>query len=254
MVAAPAGGTDSGWTVHGRIASASNAVVLVEVDAALHVYKPTAGEAPLWDFPGRSLGRRELAVAAIDDRLGWGLVPPTRWVDDGPHGPGTLQRWIDHDPADGPVRLVPAEAVPDAAVVVATGHGSDGEPVALIHEDSGDLLRIAVFDAMVNNADRKGGHILRDGAGRLWCIDHGLCLHGQPKLRTVLWGFAGRVIPHPLVADLEALGGDIPELAVGFGLADDEVQALVRRTAQLVRTGVLPLPDGGRPALPWPPL
>ncbi len=241
------------WTIHGRIADASNATLLVEVSARLRVYKPMTGETPLWDFPRDTLGQREVAVAAIDELLGWGLVPPTAWSD-GPQGPGMLQRWIDHDPDNCPVALFPAESVSEGWIAVASGHAADGRPLVLAHEDSEQLRRVAVFDAVINNADRKGGHLLRDADGRTWGIDHGICLHEEPKLRTVLWGFAEQRIPAGILTDLADLARRLPDLDLGAGISSQEHRALAGRIEQLLATCVFPQPRQGGPTLPWPPI
>lgn len=240
--------------MHGRIPGASNETLLVELDGRLHVYKPEGGEAPLWDFPDNTLGRREVAVAAIDDALGWGLVPPTRWIPHGPRGPGMVQQWVDHDPAAGPARLFPVGQTPPGWLVVAGGHTPDGRGVQLAHEDSAELMRIAVLDAVTNNADRKGGHILRDPAGRIWAIDHGVCLHTEPKLRTIVWGFGGRPLPEPLLADLAGLEEVLPRIDALACLTAEEVGATAARVRALLDTRSFPTPGTGWPSLPWPPV
>lgn len=242
------------WTVHGRIPGASNETLLVELDGRLHVYKPAGGEAPLWDFPDNTLGHREVAVPAIDEALGWGLVPPTRWAPHGPAGPGMLQLWVDHDPAAGPARLFPTGETPPGWLVVASGHAPDGHGVQLAHEDSIDLMKIAVLDAVTNNADRKGGHILRDGAGRVWAIDHGVCLHAEPKLRTVVWGFAGRPLPEPLLTDLARLARTLPFIDAVRHLTAEEVGAAAARVRDLLDTRTFPTTGTAWPSLPWPPM
>ncbi|MCV7193011.1 SCO1664 family protein [Mycolicibacterium brumae] len=255
--------------VLGRIRSASNATLLCEAEldgATAHcVYKPIAGEAPLWDFPDGVLAGREFATYLISRRLGWNLVPHTV-LRDGPAGPGMAQLWIHRsgdpfageaepaaDPGPDPVDLFAVDAVPDGYLPVLAAYDPDGNEVLLAHADDPDLRRMAVFDVLVNNADRKGGHVLRGVDGRLYGVDHGLCLHAEDKLRTVLWGWAGRRVDD---ADLAA----VAELAEdsGFGeelaehLTDDEVAALAGRVAGLLENPVLPGPEGRRRPIPWP--
>jgi uncharacterized repeat protein (TIGR03843 family) len=215
--------------VRGRIAGSSNITLLVtcasEGCELLAVYKPLAGERELWDFPP-GLHRREVAARVLSDWLGWDIVPETVLREDAPFGEGSLQRVVDEDGVshyftlrDDP-RWYP------------------------------ELRRIAAFDVLTNNADRKSGHVLLSG-DRLWAIDHGLTFHAEPKLRTVIWDFAGDDLDHAIrdsvarVLD-EPLPGELVEL-----LDDDEADALRRRARSLVRAGKLPVPGAGRP-YPWP--
>jgi hypothetical protein len=217
----------------GRIPWASNATVLAKVTheglEGLAVYKPARGERPLWDFPTGTLYRREVAAYLVSEQLGWRLVPPTL-ARDGPLGVGSVQLYVDADPEVTAFELL-----------------ADGHPA---------MARIAAFDVVTNNADRKAGHCLAGPDGRVWAIDHGLCFHVQAKLRTVLWDLAGTRLEAAVLADLEALaaaatGGG--ELAAGLGelLDTDELGAMARRARALVRTGRLPAPRGDR-AYPWP--
>jgi uncharacterized repeat protein (TIGR03843 family) len=216
----------------GRIPWASNATVLAKVShldlEGLAVYKPVRGERPLWDFPEATLYRREVAAYLVSEQLGWKLVPPTL-ARDGPLGVGSVQLYVDADPEVTAFELLAA-----------------GDP---------SLTRIAAFDVVTNNADRKAGHCLAGEGGRVWAIDHGLCFHVQTKLRTVLWDLAGRRLEAAIVADLEALAGEVAVGELGrrlVALLDaDEVAAVARRAAALARTGRLPNPDGDRP-YPWP--
>lgn len=256
-------------TLLGRVPTASNLTLACSVsqgDAALMcVYKPIRGEAPLWDFPDGDLAGREVATYLISDALGWDLVPETVLRDDGPSdadlGPGMIQRWI-HVPEEpsgpDPVDLVPVDEIPADRIAVLSAYDERGRRVALVHSDRADLRRLAVFDAVVNNADRKGGHILVDDDGHLYGIDHGICLHTEPKLRTVLWGWAGHDVPDDLADDLRGLADrlDTPDdsLTVRLGalITDAEVAAVARRARLLVADGVLPSPPSER-AIPWPP-
>lgn len=214
----------------------SNYVVLLSVrDAdlsALAVYKPRRGERPLWDFPDGTLYLREFLAYQVSKVLGWYLVPPTV-VREGPHGVGSVQLFIEHDPRVTYFNL---------------GGGFVDQ-----------LQRFAVFDYLVNNADRKGGHVLLDLQGRVWGIDHGLTFHAVPKLRTVIWEFAGQSVPLSLLRDVGCLREAV--LAPGGGLRERldrylsgrEVQALQSRVERLLASGVFPSPGAG-PSYPWPPV
>lgn len=240
------------WNVLGQIEGASNAVLLVEIDGQRFSYKPQSGETPLWDFPDGTLGRREVAVARIDSILGWGLIPATIWANSGPFGPGAVQRWVEHDPTDGPIELFPSAGVPSDWVPVVAGTDADGGQLVLAHQKSLDLMRLVVLDALVNNADRKGGHVLRCTDGRIAAIDHGVCLHEETKLRTVLWGFASSTISDEILADLADadLATDNPH--AWPGLSDQERKALASRRDSLLSDAIFPMPSGEWPALPWP--
>lgn len=240
----------SRWRIIGRLTQASNATLLVRIAGAKYVYKPVEGESPLWDFPRGTLGRREVAVQHLARLLGWDLVPATRWVDEGPHGPGMLQEWI--EAIDMPVALFAEGQVAEGWLPVMRGYGEDGRDVVLAHPDDPQLERIALFDVIVNNADRKGGHLLTRADGTVLGIDHGLCLNADHKLRTVLWGFAGRPVPSSLLADVEqalpALGGAMD------GFMRSEVTALTRRAQAVLDRPVFPRPRPHGPVIPWPPL
>ncbi|EGD56180.1 SCO1664 family protein [Gordonia neofelifaecis] len=257
-------------TVLGRIASASNLTVACEVSdgtsAMRCVYKPIRGEQPLWDFPDGTLAGREVASYLISDALGWDLIPETALRDDGPVdvdlGPGMVQRWIDRPDARedvlDPVDLVPAGSVPDGYRGVLNAYDQHGDEVVLVHEDSRRLARLALLDVVLNNADRKGGHILTGVDGRVYAIDHGICLHSENKLRTILWGWAGSPVPVGDAGDLVLLGRslDDPDSSLRVRLSGlitaDEIDALRRRVAVLADDGVMPLPPHSR-AIPWPP-
>lgn len=240
-------------TLHGRIAEASNGAYLGQVDDHLVIYKPIRAERPLWDFPGAVLAHREVAAYWVSEALGWGIVPPTV-LRDGPLGPGMVQRWCEPDPDQAPVDIVAAGDPPPGMLHVFDGVGAHDEPVQLVHEDTPALLRMAVFDVVINNADRKGGHILPTADGHRFGIDHGIALHHEPKLRSVLWGWAGRPVPEGLVADLTGLHERLAgSEELDHLLAVVEVEALAERTAHLARTGTMPHPSGDWPAIPWPP-
>lgn len=248
-------------TVLHRIPSGSNAVYrCVDADGGGWVYKPAMGERPLADFPDGTLAAREVAAYAVSAALGWDLVPETVAVT-GPGGPGMAQRWIDEPGADrdagpDPVDVHPADDVPAGRVAVLRGEGSRGEDVVVAHALDERIRRIALLDHVVNNADRKGGHLLIDTDGVVWAIDHGLSFHTEPKVRTVLWGWAGQPLPADDVEGLRRLRsalGDGGTLRIGLGdlLAPAEIDALADRVDALVDGGVFPVPGPGYP-LPWP--
>lgn len=192
----------------------------------LAIYKPAKGERPLWDFP-RGLWKREVAAYQLASALGWDIVPPTVARGDGPFGPGSLQYCVD-------------------AVM-------EEHYFSLLEEPTyhGTLRCIAVFDLISNNADRKSGHCLLDQRGRIWAIDHGLCFHTEPKLRTVIWDFAGDKIDHELSACLEPLSrAEVPRSITSL-LDDDEIDALAARAAAVLARGRFPEPSGNFP-YPWP--
>lgn len=185
-------------TVDGRVSGASNAVLrcTAELDGrrAACVYKPVAGERPLWDFPDGSLARRETAAYEVSRATGWDLVPPTV-LRDGPYGEGMCQLWIEADPEAALLALVEAEEPGPGWLAVGFADVGEGRTALLVHADDPRLRRLAVFDAVVNNADRKGGHLLPDAGGRLHAIDHGVTFNAEDKLRTLLWGWAGNRCP-----------------------------------------------------------
>jgi uncharacterized repeat protein (TIGR03843 family) len=219
--------------LEGRMLDASNVTLIgaIRTDAlaAECVYKPVAGERPLWDFPDGTLAGREVSAALVSEATGWRVVPPTV-LRDGPFGPGMVQLWIDGDPG------------------VDLG--------AFVRRDHPGLRRMAVFDAVVNNADRKGGHIIPTVEGHVYGVDHGICFSVDPKLRTLLWRWAGKPLTGEAVAVLERLADDLRG-DLGETLHEHLTRAEVRRTrqrvAELLRTRRHPEPTGDWPALPWPP-
>lgn len=242
--------------IEGRLPGASNLTVRCTIPGAdlRCVYKSVSGERPLWDFPEWTLTRREVAAYELSHALGWDLVPPTAWRDDGPAGAGMCQLWIDEDPRARGVDVVPAGRVPDGWIDVLEAEDGAGRPVSLVHADLPVLVRMAVFDALANNADRKGGHLLTDRNGRIWGIDHGVTFAVEEKLRTVLWGWAGEPIADEVQSDVRALQ-DL--LADGYDpvdrwLDEEEREALRRRVRILLRSGHHPVPSGRWPAIPWP--
>jgi uncharacterized repeat protein (TIGR03843 family) len=241
--------------VRGRIHDASNATLQCTVaDAYTCVYKPHRGERPLWDFPTGTLTGREVACYRIDRALGFGIIPPTVWRDDGPAGPGMCQVWIDEDDDARLVDVVPPDAIPQGWLPVLRATDGIGNPVVLVHADDYRLQTMAVLDAVVNNGDRKGGHVITGMDGRIWGVDHGVTLSVEPKLRTVLWGWAGSSIPDAL---LEAVDGLVRQVRLGSldlerWLDRREIDAVVHRCESLMAHGEFPVPHDEWPAIPWP--
>ncbi|MEU0837447.1 SCO1664 family protein [Streptomyces sp. NPDC005969] len=260
--------TEGQLTVRGQIRDASNAVlyctVAYEGEERPCVYKPVAGEQPLWDFPDGTLAGREVAAYEISEVTGWGLVPPTV-LRDGPYGEGMCQLWIEapsEASADGEpplLALVEDEEPGDGWKAVAQAEVGEGRTALLVHADDPRLRRLAVLDAVINNADRKGGHLLPAPDGRLYGIDHGVTFNADDKLRTLLWGWAGEPLTAEAVDVLDRLA---EELAPGTALVTRlsalitaaEIDALRERVEALRVTGRHPGPSGGWPAIPWPPV
>jgi hypothetical protein len=219
----------------GQFVLGSNYTFLVKLkrgrDSIQAVYKPQKGEMPLWDFPEESLAARECAAYAVSEALGWELVPPTIMRPDGPFGPGSYQAFITHDPEQHYFSF--AEA---------------------IHER---LRPTALFDLIINNADRKGGHILLDKDDHIWLIDHGLCFHAQPKLRTVIWDFSGQPIDPSLLDALQTLHTSlVSETGIRQQLSEllqkNELDALKSRIKFYIDHPVYPPPDENQRQFPWP--
>jgi uncharacterized repeat protein (TIGR03843 family) len=244
-----------GLTLTARIREASNATFLAELDGHQVVYKPIAGEKPLWDFPDGTLAGREYAAFLVSEAFGWRVVPPT-WLGDGPLGRGMIQRWQDVDPEQDAVDVVPTDDADESGMkTVLEAIDEHDRPVTLVHEDSAALRRMAVFDVVVNNADRKGGHVLAMPDGHRHGVDHGLTFHVEHKLRTVLWGWIDEPLDDEERAGLDrvqtALYGDLGE-ALAEHLTADEVDNLEARCAALAAVGRFPPPAGYGPAVPWP--
>lgn len=236
----------------GRIMPASNMTFLADVGEMQVVYKPIRGERPLWDFPEGTLADREVAAHAVSEALGWAVVPPTV-MRDGPHGPGMVQAWQEVDPAQDPVDVVAEGAVPDGYRHVLDAWDQHDRPVSLVHEDSTALRRMAVFDVLVNNGDRKGGHVLAMPDGHRFGVDHGVSFHVDNKLRTVLWGWAGEQLAPEELAGVTAVRDDAALHAVlARHLTEAEVARFVRRAEHLALTGEFPAPSPEWPAIPWP--
>jgi hypothetical protein len=219
--------------VEGRLVGASNATLYCSITAdgltAACVYKPVRGERPLWDFPDGTLAGREAAAYLVSAAIGWQVVPPTV-LRDGPFGTGMVQLWIDGDDTVDLTGLVRADLPP--------------------------LRRMAVFDAVINNADRKGGHLIPMPDGHIYGVDHGVTFHSEEKLRTVLWTWSGEQLTDEAVDVLSELRAKL-EGAVGDGLrallTRREVAAAIRRVDRLLTTRCHPEPNGDWPAIPWPP-
>ena len=215
----------------GRMPWSSNATFLAEAtlgeDSVRVIYKPHIGERPLWDFPD-GLWKREVAAYELSHALGWDVVPFTVGREDAPHGIGSVQRFIDADFEQHYFTLF--ESRPD------------------LHDQ---LQRMAVFDFVCNNTDRKGGHCLIDDAGHIWGIDNGLSFHAEFKLRTVIWDFGGEEIDGELLADLQSLVDNGLNDSVKELLGTFEQDAVLGRARALLREGVLPIDESGH-RYPWP--
>jgi uncharacterized repeat protein (TIGR03843 family) len=245
-------------TVLGRIVPASNSTFLCRLgpeDTEVRaVYKPVSGERPLWDFAEGTLAAREYAAWLVSEALGWSLVPPTV-LRDGAAGPGMVQLWCEPDPAQAPVDLLPEGPLPAGLRHVLDAFDHDDRPVMLVHEDTAELRRMALFDVVVNNTDRKGGHVLAMADGHRYGVDHGVCFHVDDKLRTVLWGWHGETVAEEDLADLgvlaERLEGDVGEQLEEL-LTVPEIDATRRRLARLLAARRFPQPGPGWPSIPWP--
>lgn len=248
--------------VTGRMVAASNATLYGSVASGPltgHcIYKPVDGERPLRDFPRGTLGRREVAAYEVSRATGWDVVPPTVWRE-GPYGPGSVQLWVATDPrVPHLVDVVPAGGVEPGWLPVLHAQDGEGSEVVLVHADDPRLARMAVLDAVIDNADRKGGHVLVAEDGHVWGVDHGLSFNVNDKLRSVLWGWQGERLPPDCLDVLAALATDLragEPLAVALGglLAADEIERTRQRVERLLMTGCFPRPDPASPVIPWPP-
>ena len=215
----------------GQFVLGSNYTFLVDVQyqgvTLPAVYKPTRGEQPLWDFEENTLALREVAAYVVSERLGFHIVPFTTLRDDGPYGAGSLQQFIEYDPEYHFFNFTP--------------------------EDRRLLQPVVLFDLLVNNADRKGGHVFFEtGTHTLFAIDHGICFHEEEKLRTVLWDFGGQAIPDDLLAPLSTITDLLPYLEPY--LSPNEISALRTRADSLLKKRLFPRQPRDRRAMPWPPL
>jgi uncharacterized repeat protein (TIGR03843 family) len=223
--------------LEGQFLRGSNGTFLVMVShesrSLQAVYKPKAGEQPLFDFPPGTLYKREVATFVFNEALGWNLVPPTVYRRKAPLGVGSLQAFIQHNPQENYFHFIGADA---------------------------DIRRkVLLFDFMLNNADRKAGHFIVDPDSHIWLIDHGLTFNGQEKLRTVAWDHAGEDIPRELESDIERVYTELISREGIFSqlktlLSKAELNALERRMKFLLDSGAYPLPPGDRRVIPWPPI
>ncbi|SHM07278.1 SCO1664 family protein [Streptomyces yunnanensis] len=253
-------------TVRGQIPDASNAVLYCTVErdgrSAACVYKPVAGERPLWDFPDGTLAQREVAAYEVSRACGWDLIPTTV-LRDGPYGTGMVQEWIvppgDGDAAPELLALVAEDEPAPGWKAVGRADIGAGRTALLVHADHPRLRRLAVLDAVINNGDRKGGHLLPGADGAFFAIDHGVTFNSADKLRTLLWGWAGEPLTDEASAVLrgltEALADGAP-LAVRLAalITDAELAALRARVDGMLSSGRHPEPSGEWPAIPWPPV
>ncbi|MFC1418863.1 SCO1664 family protein [Streptacidiphilus cavernicola] len=271
---------DGELRIHGQLTEASNGVFYCTVsdgrDEAVCVYKPVRGERPLWDFPDGTLAGREVASYLVSAATGWGLVPPTA-LREGPFGEGMCQIWVEADPDAQLLALQEVEEAepgwrPVARVELGGAERSDsdrggggrraggGGTALLVHADDLRLRRLSVLDAVINNGDRKGGHLLPAVDGRLYGIDHGVTFAVPGKLRTLLWGWAGEPLTGEAADVLErlaaGLGRDGGALAGELAplLTPAEIDALRLRVDGLLKAGTHPVPSGEWPAVPWPPI
>lgn len=215
----------------GQFMLGSNYTFLVDVHyegkTCPAVYKPSRGERPLWDFPENTLAQREVAAYLVSEALGFCFVPFTTLREDGPHGTGSLQQYIEHDP--------------------------EYHYFNFSGEDKLLLKPVALFDVLCNNADRKGSHVLFEkDTHKLWAIDHGICFHEEHKLRTIIWDFAGQPIPDELLSPL-ASTRQWRGLLEPY-LSPREISALESRADSLLRSKKFPAPPRDRRAYPYPPL
>ena len=244
--------------VEGRLVDASNATlycsITLEGASAYCVYKPVNGERALWDFPDGTLAGREVGAYLISAASGLGLIPPTV-LRPGPFGHGMVQLWIDTKEGDDLVDVLAPEDVPDGWRMVLRAHDRYGDPAVLTHADHPSVKLLAALDIVLNNADRKGGHVLHGTDGNVYGVDHGICLHTENKLRTVLWGFLGEPLPDEAVEAITqirtALDSTLAE-QLSTHITRREIRALRNRCDTLLRNPVYPEPNpDGRP-IPWP--
>lgn len=238
-----------------RLTAASNTTLGARIGGAPVVYKPRAGERPLADFPTGTLANREVAAYRIATIGGWDVVPPTA-LRDGPLGIGSAQRWVEHTEesaaGDAALRLLRPDQVPPGWIPVLQAETGDGEPVLISHPDDPVLRSVAVLDEVLNNADRKGSHLLRSIDGRWWAIDNGLGLHHEDKLRTVLWGWSGDPLTSQDQQRLERLTGLADDPVLSDLLAPVELTALAERVQRILDRGTHAELPSGRYPLPWP--
>ncbi len=223
--------------IKGEFMWGSNYTFLAEVSqngtVIQTVYKPSRGEQPLWDFPPASLALREAAAYLVSEALGWELVPPTVFRRKAPIGPGSLQLYIEHDP--------------------------ELHYFSLDDSDRQLLRPVVLFDLLINNADRKGSHLLFDDHHHLWLIDHGICFHSEDKLRTVIWDFVDEPIPGQLLDDLKKFRRELDRTTLFYKdlhslINTQEINAMAQRADRLITLRRFPQPNPNERSLPWPPI
>lgn len=243
--------------IEGRLVDASNATLFCEIsggDAEAHcVYKPVSGERALWDFPDGTLAGREVASYLVSRAAGLSVIPPTV-LRSGPFGIGMVQLWVDTKEGDDLVDVLAPDDVPQGWRSVLHAHDRLGEPAVLAHADHPSVRLMTALDVVLNNADRKGGHVLHGTDGNVYGVDHGICLHSEPKLRTVLWGWVGESLPEDVLDMLRTLrsGSDDLSAAIADHITPAEVRALRFRLDELLRAGAFPTPSEEWRAIPWP--
>ena len=243
--------------IEGRLVDASNATLFCAVaggDEQAHcVYKPVSGERALWDFPDGTLAGREVASYLLSQAAGLSVIPPTI-LRTGPFGPGMVQLWVDTKEGDDLVDVIAPEEVPPGWRTVLRAHDRFGDPAVLAHADHPSVRLMSALDVVLNNADRKGGHVLHGTDGNVYGVDHGICLHTENKLRTVLWGWVGEALPEDVVAMLRTLkaGLDDVSAAVAEHITRAEVRALRFRLDEFLAAGEFPAPGSDWRAIPWP--
>jgi uncharacterized repeat protein (TIGR03843 family) len=244
--------------VEGRLVDASNTTLFCDVSeagvTAKCVYKPVSGERPLWDFPDGTLAGREVAAYLVSEAAGLHLIPPTVHRD-GPFGAGMVQLWVDTKDGDDLVDVLAPRDVPSGWRKVLRARDRFGDPAVLTHADHPGIQLLAVLDVVINNADRKGGHVLHGTDGRVYGVDHGISLHAENKLRTVLWGWVGEPLPEEALDGLRTLRSALTDgLAANLAehLTRAEIRALERRLAELIDEPVFPRPNSEWRAIPWP--
>jgi uncharacterized repeat protein (TIGR03843 family) len=243
--------------IEGRLVDASNATLYCRIsggDAAAHcVYKPVSGERALWDFPDGTLAGREVASYLVCQAAGLSVIPPTV-LRNGPFGPGMVQLWVETKEGDDLVDVLAPEDVAPGWRQVLRAQDRFGDPAVLAHADHPAVRLMAALDVVLNNADRKGGHVLHGTDGNVYGVDHGICLHTEPKLRTVLWGWVGEPLPEDVLDMLATLRAGLDDLSVSLGehLTKAEVGAVATRLGDLLAANVFPAPGSDYRAIPWP--
>ena len=233
----------------GRMVNASNSTLVVRDADKQYIYKPISGERPLWDFPEGTLALRERAAYVLSEIGGWRVVPKTV-LREGPLGLGSFQDWVEAEVVD--VAVVKPEAVDGSWLEIVRGIDDAGQEVVLVHADKPQLRAIALFDAVANNADRKGGHLLTDKTGEVFAIDHGVTFNEELKLRTVLWGYTDQRLTDNEIEQLRSLQDAISNSEIVELLNPQEVEALHGRINSLLSDRCFPEPSPNWPSVPWP--